>query len=73
MAEVEVLTKTRAIGGSLVVTLPKELVKFEELKEGQIVKIKVEKVKRSWFGILKGLKSFSKKEELKGQLGERKR
>jgi antitoxin component of MazEF toxin-antitoxin module len=37
MAEVEVLTKTRAIGGSLVVTLPKELVKFEELKEGQMV------------------------------------
>jgi hypothetical protein len=27
----------------------------------------VEKVKRSWFGILKGLKSFSKKKELKGR------
>jgi antitoxin component of MazEF toxin-antitoxin module len=31
------LTKTRAIGGSLVVTIPKEVVKDEMLVEGEVI------------------------------------
>ncbi len=52
----ETLSKVRAVGGSLMVRIPKDLVKAESIKDGEIVKIKVEKVKKSFFGLLKGLK-----------------
>ena len=58
------LVKTRKVGGSLVVTLPKELVKSKEIKEGEIIKIKVQKVKKDGFGILKGMKPFSHEDEI---------
>ena len=61
----EAIVRTRAIGGSLVVTIPKNLVKEESIKEGETVKINIEKVKKDWFGCLKGLKSFTEDDELK--------
>ncbi len=62
------LTRTRGIGGSLVVTIPKEIVKEELLSEGELVEIQVEKVKKDFFGALKGVGSFTKEDELKSQL-----
>lgn len=62
------LTKTRAVGGSLVVTIPKKVVEAESLKEDELVEIKVEKVKKSGFGILKGMRSFTKEDELDTEL-----
>lgn len=64
------LTRTRGIGGSLVVTIPKEIVKEELLCEGELVEIQVEKVKKDFFGALKGIGSFTKEDELKSQLEE---
>ena len=58
------LVKTRKIGGSLVVTLPKKLVDSKRIKEGEIVEIAVNKVKRDGFGLLKGLTRFTAKDEL---------
>ena len=58
------LAKTRRVGGSLVVTLPKELVESKKIKEGEIVEITVKKVKKDGFGILKGLTPFTAKDEL---------
>ncbi|MEK6951882.1 MAG: hypothetical protein AABX29_02600 [Nanoarchaeota archaeon] len=60
----EALTKTRKIGGSLVVTIPKVIVEGEGLIEDQMVKIEVEKVKKSGFGLFKGMRSFTKEDEL---------
>jgi len=60
----EALTKTRKIGGSLVVTIPKVIVEGEGLIEDQMVKIEVEKVKKSGFGLLRGMRSFTKEDEL---------
>lgn len=57
------IARTRKIGGSLVVTLPKEIVKEEALQEGEIIEIQVEKIKKSAFGILKGMRSFTKEDE----------
>jgi len=57
------ITKLRKIGGSLVATIPKNVVELEGLNEGQIVKIKVEKVKISGFGALKGIGSFTKEDK----------
>ena len=66
----ETLTRTRKIGGSLVVTIPKEIVKEEGIKEKDLVEFKVKKVKKSWFGVFKGIGPMTKKDELKGQLEE---
>lgn len=60
----ETLTRARAVGGFLIVTIPKEIVKEESLREGGVVKIKIEKVKKSGFGLFKGIGKFTKKDEL---------
>ena len=58
------VTRARKIGGSLIVTIPKEIVKEENIKEGELVQIDVEKIKKSYFGALKGVGKFTKKDEL---------
>lgn len=58
------LTRTRAIGGSLVVTIPKEIIKEESIHEGELVEIEVKKNKKDGFGILRGIGKFTKKDEL---------
>jgi hypothetical protein len=65
MAEAECLAKTRKVGGSLIVTLPKELVETEKIKEGEIVKIRVKKLRKDGYGVLKGMRPFTVENELK--------
>lgn len=62
------IARTRRIGGSLVVTIPVEIVKGEELQENQVVNITVKKRKVSGFGILKGIISFTEEDRARGQL-----
>ena len=66
----EVLTKLRKVGGSVMARIPKEVLEQESLQPGETVKIEVKKVKRSGFGSLKGIGPFTKEDELKGQLEE---
>lgn len=49
------VARARKIGGSLVVTIPKEIVKEEDIREGQIVEVEIKKVIKSGFGIAKGI------------------
>jgi hypothetical protein len=65
MTETECLAKTRKVGGSLVVTLPKELVEAEKIREGEVVKIRVKKLRKDGFGVLKGMSPFTVEDELK--------
>jgi len=58
------VVKTRKVGGSLVITLPKKLVESKKIKEGEIVEITVKKVKIDGFGVLKGMKPFTAQDEL---------
>jgi len=58
------LTKTRKVGGSLVVTLPKELVENQKIKANEIVEITVKKCRKAGFGTLKNMKPFTVKDEL---------
>lgn len=60
----ECLAKTRKVGGSLVVTLPKELVESEKIKEGEVIEISVKKLRKDGFGILKGVGPFTAEDEL---------
>jgi len=59
------LTKTRRVGGSLMVTLPKELVETEKIQENEYVEITVKKCRRDGFGMLKGMAAFTVEDELK--------
>ncbi len=65
---VRCLTKTRKVGGSLVVTLPKELVEAQNIKENQCVEISVKKCRKNGFGMFKDISPFTAKDEMKGQL-----
>jgi hypothetical protein len=59
------LTKTRKVGGSIVVTLPKKLVQTQKIKENEFVEITVKKCRKDGFGIFKGMSPFSVEDELK--------
>ena len=58
------LTKTRKVGGSLVVTLPKALVESQKIKEGEVVEVTVRKLRRTGFGALKGIAAFTAEDEM---------
>ena len=58
------IVRTRTVGGSLSVTIPREIVKEESIKPGEAIKINVEKVKKDWFGCLRGMSSFTEADEL---------
>lgn len=58
------LTKTRRVGGSIVVTIPKELVETEKIKANEYVEITVKKCRRDGFGVFKGMSPFTAKDEL---------
>jgi antitoxin component of MazEF toxin-antitoxin module len=63
MEEQEVVVKARKLGGSLVVRIPKEVVEEEGITAGSSVKLKIKKLKKSWFGALRGVGSFTKEDE----------
>ena len=60
------LAKTRKVGGSIVVTLPRELVETQKIRENEYVEISVKKCRKDGFGILKGMAPFTVEDELKG-------
>jgi hypothetical protein len=61
-----VLAKTSKVGGSIVVTLPKELVKTQKIRENEYVEITVKKCRKDGFGLFKGMGPFTIEDELKG-------
>ncbi len=64
----ETLVKARKLGGSLIVRIPKEIVEDEDIHEGEIVRVKVSKVRKSWFGSLEGVGSMTREDELDEQI-----
>jgi len=58
------VVKTRKVGGSLVVTLPKKLVESKKIKEGEILEITIKKARKNGFGKFKGMKPFTAEDEL---------
>ncbi len=58
------LVKTRRIGGSIMVRIPKELVEQEDIREGELLELEVRKAEKDWFATLPRLKPFTREEEL---------
>jgi bifunctional DNA-binding transcriptional regulator/antitoxin component of YhaV-PrlF toxin-antitoxin module len=65
MSNTSTLVKTRKVGGSLVVTLPKEVVEAKKIQEGEIVEITIKKLRVDGFGALRGIGPFTPDDELK--------
>ena len=57
------ITRTRISGGSLIVTLPSEVVNGEGLSEDVEVEVDVRKRKKSFFGALKGIGSWVREDD----------
>ena len=67
------VAKTRKVGCSLVVTIPKKLIESKKkIKEGGLVEISVKKIRIDGFGAYKGLRPFTAENELNAH-GERMR
>ena len=58
------VSRVRRVGGSLMVTIPKELAEALGIREGELVKIEVRKLRRDFFGALRGLSPMTAEEEL---------
>ncbi|HLC54800.1 MAG TPA: AbrB/MazE/SpoVT family DNA-binding domain-containing protein [Candidatus Nanoarchaeia archaeon] len=63
--ELKSLARARRIGGSLVITIPMEIVKEEQIEEGELLEFAVKKSRRSYFGIAKEIKSFTREDRMK--------
>jgi antitoxin component of MazEF toxin-antitoxin module len=58
------VVKTRKIGGSIMVRIPKDVAEKEGITEGVFVEIDVKRAKGNWFGAFPELKKFTREEEL---------
>ena len=58
------LAKVRKVGGSLVVTIPKEVAEEEGIKPGETVNVEVRRLKRSYFGTARGIGPFTAEDEM---------
>jgi antitoxin component of MazEF toxin-antitoxin module len=70
MEDITSIARTRKIGGSLVITIPANIVKEENIQENDLIEFGVKKKRKSYFGALKGIGSFTKEDKFKGQLEE---
>ncbi|HLC55272.1 MAG TPA: AbrB/MazE/SpoVT family DNA-binding domain-containing protein [Candidatus Nanoarchaeia archaeon] len=59
----ECITKLRKVGGSLMATIPKEIVEEENLASGMAVKIEVKKMKKSYLGMARGIGPLTKEDK----------
>ena len=55
---------TRKIGGSLIVTIPKQIAELIGLRENETIKIDIEKKRPNFFGKCKGIGKFTKEDRL---------
>ena len=62
----KMITKTKKVGGSLMVVVPKKMIDAANIKEGEEVEIEVRKVKkkdfRKYFGAFKGVGPWTKED-----------
>ncbi len=57
-------SRARAVGGSLEVTIPIEVVQAQGITAGDLLEIEVKKPRKSYFGAFAGVSSFIKDDEL---------
>ena len=55
----EVVSKARRVGGSMMVVIPKEVVREQRIRAGQLVRLDLKLKKPSFLGIARGVGSRS--------------
>jgi len=60
---VEIVATVRKVGGSLMLTIPKERADEEGIREGTMVTVRVQKRRQSSFGMFPGLGPWEHPEE----------
>lgn len=58
------LARARSIGGSVVVTIPREIVVEERILPGELLEVQVRKIQKSFFGLAKGIGPFTLEDEM---------
>ncbi len=60
------VTRTISVGGSIMVTIPKQVAEMLHIRPNEQIELEVRKSKKSGFGLFKGtgLTSFTKEDEL---------
>ncbi len=58
------IVRSRKVGGSIVVRIPKEVAEQEGIGEGELVEVEVRKARKDFYGALKGIGRFSREDEL---------
>jgi antitoxin component of MazEF toxin-antitoxin module len=64
MTQTSAVVRTRRVGGSLTVTIPKEVVQAAGIGDKELVRIEVRKVRKDLFGALKGIGKLEKGDRL---------
>ncbi len=63
-AMAKAIVRSRKVGGSIVVRIPKEVAEQEGIREGELVEVEVRKARKDFYGALKGIGRFSREDEL---------
>ena len=63
---VQITQRTKKIGGSLMIRIPKDVADIEQIYEGAVVQVEVKKARKEFFGISRGMRPFNKKEDRAG-------
>jgi antitoxin component of MazEF toxin-antitoxin module len=58
------LARVRKVGGSLVVTIPREVAEEEGVKPGELVNVEIRKTRKSFFGAARGIGPFTRDDEM---------
>lgn len=66
--EMKTIARTRRIGGSLVITIPANIIKAENIQENELVEVEVKKRRKNYFGALKGIGSFTRKDRMEDRI-----
>lgn len=57
------IQRAKRVGGSLMVRIPKEIVDLEQIEPGQPIQIEVHRLRKDWFGALKGIGPMRKEDK----------
>ena len=58
------VSKAISVGGSIMVTVPRQLVELLNLHPNEQIEVEVKKVKTSGFGLFRGIGKFTREDEL---------
>ncbi len=56
----ETIQRTKKIGGSLMIRIPKDIVDLEHIQAGEPIKVEIQKIRKDWFGCTPGLNPWNK-------------